>query len=289
VDLLLSGLDPARLYSFATSACRAGTTTDYDDRYTVFTLSGADAAQNASTPGTQEYLGNPLAVWFNTGDNDAEGYSARWSNIAPGPDGSISVRAEAHPDANSGYKAYAFSVFRLEETVPSSQYHALSLGVTGLGSIQRDPDQNYYAHGSDVTLTALPADGWEFVQWTGDLSGSTNPRLLGMDSDKTVGAEFREPVTAIGAPGAPRFVLEPCAPNPVSHVALLRFSVPKTGLVTLRVHDVSGRVVLTLVDGIRGAGAHEVALPTGRLASGVYFARLRFGDQTETRKIALMH
>jgi len=72
-------------------------------------------AANASTAGTQEYQSNPLSVWFNTGDNYDEGYVARWTNIRSGSDGSFKVRATHHPNAESGYKAYSFDVFMLQE------------------------------------------------------------------------------------------------------------------------------------------------------------------------------
>jgi hypothetical protein len=50
---------------------------------------------------------------FNTGDNTANGYVARWIGIRPGADGSFTVRATHAPDAESGNKAYAFDVFRI--------------------------------------------------------------------------------------------------------------------------------------------------------------------------------
>ena len=41
-----------------------------------------------------------------------------------------------------------------------------------------------------MQLTATPATGWHFVEWTGDLAGSTNPATLTMDANKTVIANF---------------------------------------------------------------------------------------------------
>jgi len=52
-------------------------------------------------------------VRFNTGDNYSEGYVARWTGITAA-DGSFTVRAEADPSSDSGYKAYSFDVFKLE-------------------------------------------------------------------------------------------------------------------------------------------------------------------------------
>lgn len=121
VDATFTGLDPARRYAFATSASRAKRTTDGEPGFTgydtLYTLSGVDAACNASTPGTGILNGDPLTVWFNTGNNHEEGYVARWRCIQPGSDGSFAVRAEAHPDAVDGRRAYAFDVFMLKEEI----------------------------------------------------------------------------------------------------------------------------------------------------------------------------
>jgi type II secretory pathway pseudopilin PulG len=117
VDVTFTGLNPSKTYTFATSASRAKSTTDgapgYTNRWTIYTISGVDAATNASTPGTTE-VSNPYSVRFNTGNNHFEGYVARWTGIRPGTDGSFKVRATADPNSESGYKAYAFSVFELQ-------------------------------------------------------------------------------------------------------------------------------------------------------------------------------
>ena len=120
VDVNFTGMDPNKTYTFATSASRAESTTvggpepNYNDRWSIYTISGIDAATNASTAGTTE-VNTPYSVKFNTGNNHDEGYVARWTGIHPGTDGAFKVRATAAPDANAGYKAYAFSVFMLRE------------------------------------------------------------------------------------------------------------------------------------------------------------------------------
>ncbi|MBW2401425.1 MAG: hypothetical protein JRG80_19585, partial [Deltaproteobacteria bacterium] len=95
VDLTLSGLDPSKLYTFATSASRAKANTDgapgYDDRITIYTLNGGDASSNASTAGVTVI--SPTSVSFSTGNNHAAGYVARWTDIDPGADGTIVIRA----------------------------------------------------------------------------------------------------------------------------------------------------------------------------------------------------
>ena len=64
---------------------------------------------------------------------------------------------------------------------------------------------------------------------------------------------------------------------------------PKAGLVKLEVFDVAGRKVATLVDEWREAGSHTANFDTMRESAGVYFARLRLGEQVATRRITVLH
>src|SRR3990172_7844880 len=75
VDLTFAGLDPATEYTFATSAAR----NSYSDRYTRYTISGADTFTHAGTLGVDVISED--AVRFNTGDNHNEGYVARWTGV----------------------------------------------------------------------------------------------------------------------------------------------------------------------------------------------------------------
>ncbi len=122
VDVTFTGLDPDRTYTFATTANRADS--DYADRVTRFTLSGADAATNASTLGVTVH--SNLSVSFCTGYNTEHGYVARWMGIQPGSNGDFTVRFEV----DSGDYAYGPAVFMLqEEEVPISSLSPSSMMV----------------------------------------------------------------------------------------------------------------------------------------------------------------
>ncbi|WP_083750203.1 InlB B-repeat-containing protein [Rhodohalobacter halophilus] len=69
----------------------------------------------------------------------------------------------------------------------------LTLNTEGSGSIQEQivtSKTESYQEGTAVQLTAVPDDGWEFVEWTGDLTGSSNPETITIDSEKNVTAVF---------------------------------------------------------------------------------------------------
>ncbi|MEK7263690.1 MAG: SdrD B-like domain-containing protein, partial [Bacteroidota bacterium] len=68
--------------------------------------------------------------------------------------------------------------------------YTLSLSIDGSGSITKNPDQNIFAHGTEVQLTAVPASDWDFAGWSGDASGKGNPLVVTMDTIKNIGAIF---------------------------------------------------------------------------------------------------
>jgi hypothetical protein len=89
------------------------------------------------------------------------------------------------------------------------------------------------------------------------------------------------------------YALEQNYPNPFNPSTLIRYAVPADGPVTLRVYDIAGREVATLVNDRQTAGTYEVRFSgqnaSGRsLASGVYFYQIRSGGFTETRKMLLL-
>lgn len=70
--------------------------------------------------------------------------------------------------------------------------NAVTLTVTtaGGGSVTQVPNQSTYQLGDTVELTAVPDSGWMFDQWSGDVTGSTNPTQLTTTADHTVTATF---------------------------------------------------------------------------------------------------
>ncbi len=68
--------------------------------------------------------------------------------------------------------------------------YALSVNVTGQGTVALAPAGGTYDAGTPVTLTPSPAPGWHFDHWESALSGNANPAQITMDSAKTVTAVF---------------------------------------------------------------------------------------------------
>lgn len=77
-------------------------------------------------------------------------------------------------------------------------------------------------------------------------------------------------------------------PNPFNPVTTIRYELPKASRVLLKVYDVLGQEVATLVDQEEPAGVYSVQFNGRSLGTGIYFYRLQAGSFTETKKLILM-
>lgn len=74
---------------------------------------------------------------------------------------------------------------------------ALTVNVSGNGSVTKNPNQTEYEFGTLVDLTANSDTGWEFETWDGDTVSTNNPVTLSIDSTMTINAKFKEVRTPI--------------------------------------------------------------------------------------------
>jgi hypothetical protein len=115
VDLLFTGLDPAKRYTVVLTGERGDVR--YTNRNTKFTLTGADSFTNSSSVGIP-YSG-PNWVEFNTGYNAVNGFVARFTDINPGANGSMLVTA-GRGENNSEWQWYVNSLKLVEVPEPAT-------------------------------------------------------------------------------------------------------------------------------------------------------------------------
>jgi hypothetical protein len=84
------------------------------------------------------------------------------------------------------------------------------------------------------------------------------------------------------------YSLKQNVPNPFNPTTSINFTMGETGAASLKVFDLTGREVATLVNGTIERGEHSVAFDASDLSSGVYFYTLQVAGSAETHKMVLM-
>jgi hypothetical protein len=116
------------------------------------------------------------------------------------------------------------------------------------------------------------------------LSGSYTYRLKQIDFDGSF-SYSDEVEIEIDQPNV--FYLGQNYPNPFNPSTNIKYSVPADGNVTLKVYDILGKEVITLVDEFKQAGTFDVTFDGSSLSSGVYYYRLTSAEMTTTKKLML--
>jgi hypothetical protein len=84
------------------------------------------------------------------------------------------------------------------------------------------------------------------------------------------------------------FVLEQNYPNPFNPSTTINYSIPKAAFVTLKVYDVLGNEVKTLVNEQQSVNNYSYTADFSSLTTGVYYYTLKAGDFTSTKKLMLI-
>jgi hypothetical protein len=77
-------------------------------------------------------------------------------------------------------------------------------------------------------------------------------------------------------------------PNPFNPITNIKYQIQKPGLVTLKIYDITGREIKTLVNEIKNPGSYIVTFNGSEFASGVYFYRIQAGDFAQVKKMVLI-
>jgi hypothetical protein len=116
-------------------------------------------------------------------------------------------------------------------------------------------------------------------------SGSFYYRLKQVDFEGTY--EYSE--VLIVEFDVPRdFVLQQNYPNPFNPSTKIKYAVPEESPVSIKVFDLTGREVATLVDEIKQPGSYELTFEAGKYASGVYIYQMISGDFVQVKKMSLL-
>ena len=138
----------------------------------------ANPAEGGSvSPSSKQYDAGDVATI--TATPSSEYLFERWSGSASGTSPSITVTMDSD-------KAVVANFIKKQ--------YPLTIEIEGEGSVTETVIKQGlatdYNSGTIVELKAVPEDGWEFIEWSGDLTGSENPKQITIDKAKTVNVKF---------------------------------------------------------------------------------------------------
>jgi hypothetical protein len=159
-----------------------------------------------------------------------------------------------------------------------------SFTVWGMNTFKRTIDYQFRFQGYEsVKNIGLYKWGFNdsFALYSKELKGCVINGTVYGDTTK-VGVEDKvDPV-------ATTFNLEQNYPNPFNPSTVISYRLPVSSNVTLKVYDVLGNEVATLVNEEKQPGNYEVEFNASNLPSGIYFYKLQAGDYNQTKKMVLL-
>ena len=100
---------------------------------------------------------------------------------------------------------------------------------------------------------------------------------------------YQKPTNVQPEPGKiSSFYLTQNYPNPFNPATTINYQMPELNFVTIKIYDVLGKEVATLVNEEKPAGNYQIEFNGANLPSGIYFYRIQANDYVETRKMVLL-
>jgi photosystem II stability/assembly factor-like uncharacterized protein len=147
---------------------------------------------------------------------------------------------------------------------------------------KRTPEPGNVSAVNEWLLTGLEKGNYKWTLRTVDAAYIGSPIAIG---EFTIGyVSLNE--TADNLPG--EYSLEQNYPNPSNLLTTISYSIPEEGLVTLKVYNIAGEEVITLVSEKQQAGNHKVVLDAANMPGGIYFYKFKSGTFSQTRKLIIV-
>jgi hypothetical protein len=216
--------------------------------------------------------------------NDAEGH-----NDAPSSPTGLKVILQEGIIVRNGNHTPTISAHL--SWVPASDDHTPSVALTyDLALFLNDapveiprqlPQPGNISAVTEWLLTGLQEGHYEWTLSAVDAAYIGGPAAIG---EFTVGVQ----TSSESNDNLPRiYNVEQNYPNPFNPATTIKYSIPNAGLVTLKVFNVIGEEVATLVNEIKQAGNYDVRFIATNLSSGVYFYKLQSGNFSQVKKMII--
>ncbi len=177
------------------------------------------------------------------------------------------------------------AIYKLDKTTGAST-------LVGNSGFARTPEIEFDAAGNLFGLSGFGLNEVsDFLQINPTTGKATKLGTTGFKSVYSLiirGAITTGVAEQLETPTPRMFALAQNHPNPFNPTTLITFHLPTSAVATLKVFDLAGREVATLVHGKMSAGEHQVHFDASTLAAGVYVYRLEAGEHVAARKLVLV-
>ncbi len=244
-----------------------------DDAYAMFLdESGSLYVTGESRTPVSPYSYDYLTIKYNAYTGDTV-WTARYNGPASGIDLPLSVTSDVSGNVYvTGYSDGG-----------GTGYDYTTLKYNNAGAQQWFIRYNGSGNGSDIANTvAVDMSGNVYVTGTSSGNGTLNDIVtIKYSQNPTI-----VPGTSSGLPENYYFAQN--YPNPFNPTTSIQYAIGSQQFVSLKVYDVLGNEVATLVNEEKPAGSFEVSWNADNLPSGIYFYKLQAGSFTETKKMILL-
>ena len=147
-----------------------------------------------------------------------------------------------------------------------------------------------YFNGPDIAGVRTEANNYRIIYMSAGLEQITAQAMRDTITARSIRWLINGGVSGIENPSnVPiKFSLEQNYPNPFNPSTKISFSIPEKSFITLRVYDILGNEVASLLNEEKPAGYYDVDYDASRLSSGVYFYKLQSNSIVQTRKMILL-
>jgi hypothetical protein len=164
--------------------------------------------------------------------------------------------------------------------IPGTGYVWMCGGSTSLGQIYRSTNSGVNWTAQTITVPN-PIYGITFYSqglgWVctalGKIYKYVDPNFVGVGNNNQSPKDF-----ALGQN----------YPNPFNPTTTINYTIPQSSNVTIKIYDLLGHEVMSLVDGFKTAGNHTAFVDASNLASGVYVYKMNAGDFSDVKRMTLV-
>ena len=148
--------------------------------------------------------------------------------------------------------------------------------------------EKYTSMDYEVDCSGITA-GEYYLRLVTDVNGNASYTLANIFNDNTTLAKKNfNKVNFMGSEIPITYELSNNFPNPFNPSTTIRYQIPQDGIVTLKIYDILGSEVATLVNEEKVAGKYEVNFNASSLASGVYIYKIQAGSFINSKKMILL-